>query len=321
MKKLLFSSCLLLFSVSSFSWGFFGHRRINQLAVFLLPPRMIVFYKANIDFLTEHAADPDKRRYAVAEEGPRHYIDLDRYGAFPFDSLPRRWEAAVAKFTEDSLNRHGIVPWWIQVMHRRLVAAFREKKYSSILKLSAELGHYIADAHVPLHASSNHNGQHTGQRGIHGFWESRIPELLADKEWDFFISKAAYIKDPLDFAWKTVLQSAAAADTVLLAERQLSKAFPQDQRYAYEERNGLLVRQYSAAYAIAYDGVLRGMVERRMRQSIHAVASFWYTAWVDAGQPDLAALNGSSFSPEEEKEFELLNQSWRGQAIKGREED
>ena len=81
-------------------------------------------------------------------------------------------------------------------MLHRLTDAFKEKDQAKILKLSAEIGHYIADAHVPLHAHSNHNGQYTGQQGIHGFWESRIPELLAEKEWDFFIGKAAYHDKP-----------------------------------------------------------------------------------------------------------------------------
>ena len=86
----------------------------------------------------------------------------------------------------------------------RLTDAFKEKNQAKILKYSAEIGHYIADAHVPLHASSNHNGQLTDQKGIHGFWESRIPELLADKEWDFFIGKAEYIKNPLTLSGKRV---------------------------------------------------------------------------------------------------------------------
>jgi hypothetical protein len=236
-KPILLSFCLLL-HFHCFCWGFFAHQKINYYAVFLLPPQLLSFYKPHIDFLSEHAVDPDKRRYVVAEEGPRHYIDIDRYGAFPYDALPRQWDSAVAKYGQDTLVKHGIVPWWIQVMHRRLTAAFKERDAARILKLSAELGHYVADAHVPLHASSNHNGQHTNQRGIHGFWESRIPELLADGEWDFFIGKAGYIKAPGTFIWKRVLQSAAAADTVLAFEKVLSSQFSPDQKYAFEERNG-----------------------------------------------------------------------------------
>ena len=300
-----------LSSHTSFSWGFFGHQKINYYATFLLPPGMMVLYKPNIDFLSEHAVDPDKRRYAVADEAPRHYIDLDRYGVYPFDSLPRKWNDAVMKFSEDTIRKHGIVAWWIPIMHRRLIQAFKEKNQASILKLSAEIGHYIGDAHVPLHASSNHNGQLTNQHGIHGFWESRIPELLADKEWNFFIGKAGYIKNPESLVWNIVLESAAAADTVLRFEKDLTAQFSPDLKYGFEERNGKIVRQYSSAFSIAYNLKLKGMIERRMRQSIYLVASFWYTAWIDAGQPDLAKLSNKEFSAEDLKEFEELNSAWR----------
>jgi hypothetical protein len=276
---------------------------------------MMVLYKPNIQFLSEHAVDPDKRRYAVAEEAPRHYLDIDRYGVYPYDSLPRKWNDAIAKYSEDTIRKHGIVPWWIPIMHRRLVQAFKDKNQARILKLSAEIGHYIGDAHVPLHASSNHNGQLTNQHGIHGFWESRIPELLADKEWNFFIGKASYIKNPESQIWKVILESAAAADTVLQFEKDLTEQFSPDLKYGFEDRNGKIVRQYSSAFSIAYNKKLNGMIERRMRQSIYMVASFWYTAWIDAGQPDLAKLSNKEFSAEELKEFEELNNAWRKREV------
>lgn len=321
MKKILFATLCVTLSLPAFSWGFYGHKKINQYAVYLLPPEMLVLYKPQLEFLVEHATDPDKRRYAIPEEGPRHYIDIDHYGKYPYDSLPRKWNDAVKKFSADSLNRHGIVPWWIQTMLGRLTAAFKEKDQVKILRTSAEIGHYIADSHVPLHASSNHNGQLTGQRSIHGFWESRIPELLAEKEWDFFIGKAAYISHPADFIWKRVLESAAAADTVLRYEKELTRQFPGDQKFSFTERNGVVIRQYSPAFARAYDTKLKGMVERRMRQSIFAVASFWYTAWVNAGQPDLSTLTHTSFSPEELKSFEQLNEAWKNTPAQKREHE
>ena len=320
MKK--FSLFIFLFGISTqcFCWGFFAHKKINQYAVFLLPPQMLLFYKPHIDFITEHAVDPDKRRYAVTVEGPRHYIDIDHYGKYPHNNLPRRWTDAVAKFSEDTLQTYGIVPWHVQVMLGRLTKAFKEKNFSSILKNSTELGHYIADAHVPLHATENHNGQFTGQKGIHGFWESRIPELLADRRFDFFIGKAQYIKDPGAFIWDRVLESANAADSVLKFEKELSMQFPGDKKYAFENRNNILIKQYSSDYTIAYNKMLNGMVERRMRQSIFAIASFWYTAWINAGQPDLASISSQSFSESDLEEFDRLNEEWKNsKGVKGRE--
>jgi hypothetical protein len=321
MKKLFFLIVFSALSIKCFCWGFYAHKKINYYAVFLLPPEMMLLYKPNIDFISEHAVDPDKRRYAVPEEGPRHYIDLDRYRKYPFDSLPRKWNDAVAKYSEDTLNMYGIVPWWVPTMLHKLTDAFKEKNQAKILKYSAEIGHYIADAHVPLHANSNHNGQFSDQKGIHGFWESRIPELLAEKDWDFFIGKADHIKNPADYIWKRVLESAAASDTVLRIEKELTKKIPPDQKFSFEDRNGLTIRQYSSSFSVQYNNMLKGMVERRMRQSIYAVASFWYTAWVNAGQPDLSQLSNKEFSPDDLKEFENLNNMWRKGTIKGREHE
>lgn len=325
MKKaipFILSTIILLLSGKQVnSWGFYAHQKINYHAVFLLPPEMLVLFKPNISFLSEHSVDPDKRRYALPDEGPRHYIDIDHYGTYPYTNLPRKWDEAVEKFGEDSLKQHGIVPWHIQTMLHRLTNAFKEKNYSRIMKYSAEIGHYISDAHVPLHASSNHNGQLTNQKGIHAFWESRVPELLAEKEFDFFIGKAAYLQNPGDFIWKRVLESAKAADTVLSYERALTKKFPEDKKYAFENRNGKTIRQYSSDFTIAYNKMLDGMIEQRMRQSVFAIASFWYTAWVNAGQPDLKALITRKFSEEDLKEFENLNKQWSlGGSMIGREE-
>ena len=312
---------LFLFMIPSLAcgaWGFYGHRLINYHSVFLLPPGMIGFYKKHISHLADHAVDPDKRRYAVAEEAPRHFIDLDRYGKPPFESLPRRWEDAVVCFGEDSLMRHGIVPWWVVRMYHGLTRAFRERDIRRILKYSADMGHYVSDAHVPLHATSNHNGQLTGQHGIHGFWESRIPERFAASQFDFLIGRATYLEDPLAYIWSRVLESAAAADTVLSKERELSRTFPSDLRYAFEEHNGKVERRYSTAYALRYHLMLDGMVERRMRASIHSVASFWYTAWVDAGQPDLDRLAGTGFERTDSLEWKALDMQWKADRIRGK---
>lgn len=302
----------------SYCWGFYAHQRINYYAVFLLPPDLIILYKPNIQFLTDHAVDPDKRRYAVAAEAPKHYIDIDYYGYYPWKELPVNYQDAIAKYSEDTVLANGIVPWWIQIMQQRLTNAFKEKDMAKILKLSAEIGHYIADSHVPLHVTSNHDGQLTGQKGIHGFWESRVPELLAEKKFDFMIGKANYISDIQKYVWDRVRESGAASDTVLKNEAMLTKQFSADRKYSFEERSGKIVRQYSSAFTTAYDEMLNGMVERRMRLAIASVACFWYTAWVNAGQPDLKNLKKTAFTEDDVKEFENLNNAWRNNSIKGR---
>lgn len=300
-------------------WGFFGHKRINRVAVFTLPPEMFGFFKENIDFITEHAVDPDKRRYGVDGEAQRHYIDIDHYavdGQDPFEIVPKRWEDAIAKFTEDTLQAYGIVPWHILVMKYRLQKAFESKNIDLILKNAAEIGHYIGDAHVPLHTTENYNGQLTGQRGIHGLWESRIVELNSE-EYDYFVGKGIYVSNVLDFAWEAVKASHAAVDSVLTIEKELTAEFPSDQKYTYETRGNVVIQTYSKAFCDEYQKRMDGMVERRMRQAIIAVGCIWYTAWVDAGQPDLSKLTNKPPSAELLKELEELENLYQHSEHKG----
>lgn len=286
------------------------------MAVFTLPPEMLGFFKENIEFITDHAVDPDMRRYAVEGEAQRHYIDIDHYGEHAFDSVPRKWDDAVVKYTEDTLQAYGIVPWHIYFMKYRLQKAFESKNIDLILKNAAEIGHYVGDAHVPLHTTENYNGQLTGQKGIHGLWESRIVELDAE-EYDYFVGKAQYLSQVLDFAWDAVHASNNAVDSVLSMEKQLSDSLSADEKYTYEQRGNVIIQTYSKEFCDVYQSMMNGMVERRMRQAIISVGSIWYTAWVDAGQPDLGSLTNTPPSPELLKELEELEQLYQHTEHKG----
>jgi hypothetical protein len=312
---LLLLPAVMLFS----SWGFFAHQRINRLAVFTLPKDLISFYKSNINYVTEHSVDPDKRRYADSLEAPRHYLDADHYGNEPFKIIPRKWNEASLKLTEDTLYAYGIVPWQIQRTYNKLVYAFKDRDSILILKYSADLGHYIADAHVPLHTSENYNGQMTNQVGIHGFWESRLPELFAN-DYDYFVGKAKYIDNPLDAAWNIVENTFTMLDSTLTIERNLNKSFPADRKYTFNERNNRVIREYSLEYSKAYHDALNGMVERQMRSSILDVGSFWYSAWVDAGQPNMRNLVRTSQTAEEKKKVQEEEKLYQNGKAIGRPE-
>ncbi len=423
MKKFLIKSfiALLFFSALFISvafinkpngddWGFFGHRRINRMAVFTLPKELIVFYKKHIEYITEHAVDPDKRRYATRHEAVRHYIDIDHWGTYPFTEVPRNWTDALVKYTDlfvvtsdmdtlqilgnevtlrkdnvlklggpdvykltgvneiqlpyifyknffeknlrdqyyeddwlvncdslqglfeeypfvisctnafaiDRFSEYGILPYHLVVMQNRLTKAFRIKDIETILRLSSEFGHYIGDAHVPLHTTENYNGQLTNQVGIHAFWESRIPELFADKTYNFFVGKADYIENISDYYWDVVLTSHSYLDSVLAIEKRLSLTYPEDKQYCYEERLGRTIRTQCQDYAAAYQEAMKGMVERRMRESIQTIGSAWYTAWIDAGQPDLQELGLKETSETFKKQQEELDKQYSEGKIKGR---
>ncbi len=306
------------FLITSF-WGFYAHHKINRLAVFTLPPEMIGFYKKNIEFITEAAVNPDRRRFVMPEEAPRHYIDIDHFGDSGIYTMPRFWNDAVKKYGEDTLTAYGILPWHINRMYYRLKDAFLVKDPEAILRISAELGHYLADAHVPLHTTENHNGQLTGQEGIHAFWESRLPELFSDN-YDFFVGRATYITNTQLEVWKAIESAHLAMDSVLIFERNLSIKWD-EKKISFETKGKQTIKVYSQPYSKAYHTLLSGMVERQMRGSIKMIGDFWYTAWVDAGQPDLKLLINYKPTEAELKKNRLELEQWKLQTIKSREHE
>jgi hypothetical protein len=284
---------LLLLTIvkqSGFAWGFYAHKLINKQAVFLLPNNSLFgFYKSNIDFITENAVNADKRRYAVEDEACKHYIDFEAYQDSSNTELPKYWDGAKKKYHADTLKKHGILPWQIYKVQGLLTKAMQQKDADKILRLSADLGHYVADAHVPLHTTKNYDGQLTNQKGVHALWETRVPELTSSN-FDLMIGKAKYVKDVQVVAWKVVYASNQHVASVLQKEKEVSNSLPSDQKFSFEERNGVLTRMYSEAFTLKYSEQLEGQVESRLRDAIKTVADLWYTSWVDAGQPDLTSL-------------------------------
>lgn len=268
------------------SWGFYAHFRVNRVAVFTLPRAMSGFYQANIEYLTEHAISADRRRYVDSAEIPRHFFDADHYGKDPFHTVPQKWNDAIAKYSADTLYKYGTLPWTIQYNYYRLVDAFKNHDTSAIKHYSAYLGHYVADACVPLHTTMNHDGQLTHQDGLHALWESRLPEQFGNS-YNYNAGKAKYLENPLWQAFILCRSSFKCTDSVLRIQQQVDKTFPADKKYEVIMRGKRKIKDFSAAYCRAYHTALKGMVQRRLRTAILNVGSYWYSAWVDAGQPDL----------------------------------
>lgn len=273
-----------------YGWGFYGHKKINETAVYTLPKPLFAFYKLHVDYLTQHATDADKRRYIIAEEACKHFLDGDFYEhATPLDTIPKFYKDACTRYGEDTVKAHGIVPWQIQTVMYQLTEAFKTKSIDKILKLSADLGHYIGDCHVPLHATSNYNGQKTGQTGIHALWESRLPELF-NGEYDLFTGQAEYCAHPLNVTWAAYEQSFSLVDSVLKTEKKVSEKFSETEKYSFETKGQQTVKVYSKAFSEAYHTALGNMVEERLRASVIMLGQMWYTCWVNAGQPDLEGM-------------------------------
>ena len=299
-----------------FAWGSWGHKHISRSAVFALPEGMKKFYYNHIDFITEGAVVPDLRRAIINDknEGPRHYIDIEDFGNMPINSFPKTTKEAYTKYDSAFLNKTGYLPWYIQNLTDKLTAAFKKKNKSEILFISTELSHYLADAHMPLHTSSNHDGQLTNQKGVHALWESTLPQMFGEA-YNFKTEPAKYITDISAETWRIISQSHSLVDTLLTIEKQVRNNFTKDNMYK-KDSTGKTVMFYNSPvfsdeYANQFHTALGGMVEKQLRLSIYDVACFWYTAWVNGGSPDLISLDDKHLTKQNRKNYKIELKAWK----------
>jgi hypothetical protein len=282
------------------SWGIIGHERINRAAVMALPKPLQTFFYNHIDFITQESTVPDLRKYVIADknEGPKHYFDMENFGNI--DSFPQTMADAKKKYDDKFLSKNGTLPWYIQEMMGKLTTAFKEKRKNEILFIAADLGHYIADAHMPLHTSDNHDGQLTDQKGIHSLWESRIPELFV-KNYKFNVAPATYYDNVDKAVWDMINDTHNLVPTLLAADKGLRTSLQPNQIFVTDDQGNVVKNKYNSArysdeYANKLHVALDGMVENQMKKAVTATASFWYTAWVNAGKPDLSSLDAKSLT-------------------------
>ncbi len=304
LRLLLVASSIVFGWNSGHTWGFNAHRFINREATKILPSPLFSFYKNFADYIEEHAVDPDKRRYIDTNEAPRHYIDLEYYEQnLPIDTIPRFWKGALEKYGSSYLHDFGSLPWQIQLSMYRLRKAFQAAELKQIIQISAELGHYVADAHVPLHTTANYDGQLTNQRGIHALWETKIPDILLD-EYRLLIPKATFWHSESDSIFSIIEESHQLISVVLQAEKWINSLYAPGERYAFSSQptTGKPSKNYSQNYLVNCDKAMEYTVAARLQSAIFRVASCWYTAWILAGQPNLPVFEPET-SPTKTKLF------------------
>jgi hypothetical protein len=254
------------------AWGFEGHKYIMAAAIPLLPPEIRPFFIANRTSIVEHAIDPDLwRTVGWEQEFPRHFVDMDAYGPYPFANLPHVEADAVAKYGREFVDKNGTLPWRAEEIYKKLVEAFTQKAgYSreNIKLFSSVISHYVADAHVPFHASLNHDGQLTGQWGIHARFESELFEryrsiLVVEP------GPPVPVPNARDFVFASLTESFTFVQPILDADK--AAAAGKD--------------VYDDAYFRLFFRKTRPILEQRLADSIRDVVSIITAAWVEAGRP------------------------------------
>jgi hypothetical protein len=262
------------------AWGLEIHRLITRRAIDGLPAELKPFFAVQRDFIIEHSVDPDEWRVvglsgALGGESANHQLDLDALDdAPPFRNVPRDWNAFVAKYGLERANRAGRLPWRTQEIYDRLVATFKDigkptAPYAAdnVRYLAAVLSHYVADAHVPLHATANYDGQMTNQRGIHSRFETELAvrSVANLKLAPVTVGPTGSVRD---FVFDTLRESQSLVTPILEADRRAL-----DGRESYDD-------VYFAAFAKG----ARPILERRLGDASSAVASVIVSAWGQAGK-------------------------------------
>jgi len=315
MKRIIIALLLILANLKSFAWGEWGHQHINKAAVFALPSAMRVFFYNHVDYLVIESVGPDLRKYMMNDkvEFARHFVNLEDYNYMSAADMSVTLKDATARYGDSVLNKSGILPWYIEIMMDRLTTAMKQGRTAELLFIAADLGHYIADAHMPLHTSSNHDGQLTDQRGIHAFWESQLPELFG-AQYNLHTANARYIKDIHQEVWNIIEHSHSLAAALLSADKQLKQSFKSSMYIT--DASGKMIKNkfgqpmHTKVYALQYNKLLHGMVEKQMRLAIYDLSCFWYTAWVNAGKPDLTKLDATIITQRNKTNLQADYSTW-----------
>ncbi len=263
---------LVLAPARADAWGFEAHRYIMSRAIPLLPRPIRPFFEANRAFIVERAIDPDLwRTVGWEQESPRHFVDMDAYGPYPFKDLPHDFNEAVGRYGEEFVLKNGTLPWRAEEMHRKLVESFQQAApYSrdNIKLFSAVIAHYVGDAYVPFHAALNYDGQLTGQWGIH----SRFETDLFDR------NRARLRVNP-----RPTVPVENAREFVFAA---LTAGFPLVQPILDADKRAVAGRDvYDNAYFAMLFASVRPILEQRLAEAVTGTASVITSAWVEAGRP------------------------------------
>ncbi|MGA2509277.1 MAG: hypothetical protein ABSG27_03540 [Candidatus Acidiferrales bacterium] len=261
---------LVLALPGALGWGESAERIIVDKAVDTLPDEILPFFQANRTYLIQHVNDAAESEARVPAEQRNGFIELDHYGQFPFTALPRAYTEAVAKYSRRSIEAHGQLPWEVGLYSQKLTVAFRSRNWDEAKLSAAFLAYYVAAAHDPFKSTTNKDGSLSLQPGVN----ERFGVGLLDRYQRFFFIKAneaAFIRDPTDHAFEMSLSAHTWLESVLLADRRAHEGLSSynDEYYDrfYAQEGAVLIRQLSDA---ATD-----------------LGSYWMTAWINAGRPQL----------------------------------
>ncbi|MCU7493990.1 MAG: hypothetical protein HF314_02890 [Ignavibacteria bacterium] len=191
LKKFAFITCSLAFLTG---WGETGHYTISNNTTSFFPKEFLQFASWR-GYLADHASDPDRRKSWDSTEEPKHFIDIDEYYEFnSTGSIPENYQTAVRIHGSSFVSAAGILPWATLTTMDSLKNAFQRKDWTKAQLFASDLGHYVADGHMPLHITKDYNGRTSANKGIHSRYESQMIDRF-QQQIKFSPDSVSYIPD------------------------------------------------------------------------------------------------------------------------------
>jgi hypothetical protein len=175
-----------------------------------------------------------------------------------------------------TLRRNGLLPWReaeeFGNLRRAMLSFDRDATFARLetVLFAASAAHYVQDAHQPLHATNNYDGQLTGQQGVHSRFETAL--------FDRYESKLTIVPPPV----KPIAAPRDAAFDVLLESYRLVDAVLAADKAAVAGKD-----EYDDDYFDKFFAGVKSILERRLGESISATAGLIVGAWERAGKPEL----------------------------------
>jgi hypothetical protein len=279
-RKDLSKFLIIIISILFFGWGSVGHRIMNRNATLSFPPQLS-FLSFWSDSLAANASNADNRRSWDPNEAVKHYIDIDNYPEFiSTGRIHHNFDSLVAMHGLSFVMEQGILPWAIMKTYDSLVTAFQSHNWHKAMLIAADLGHYIGDAHMPLHLTRNYNGQYSGQTGIHSRYETT---MIGNYQNQIIYNplQAVIVTDITEYVFNMVYTNYLYVDSVLNADIIARTVSGGSYNSTYYQKLWELTKSYTINF---------------FRQTSHSLASLIYTAWLNAGQPIMNDFDDANFS-------------------------
>jgi hypothetical protein len=126
---------------------------------------------------------------------------------------------------------------------------------------------------------------------------------------------ATYLNNPHQAVWQAVRKANSLLPVVFMKEKEVSKQFPDSVKYKIVQKYCKNLKYYTDVFAAAYGNALKPTINQQLISSASLVADFWYTAWVDAGKPNLTKLLHQGFTKEDAGRLEKQMNSFKNNAL------